>query len=285
MPTREKPPTTSFQKWVHPNGEPWARFVRTRSGTRLQFPGRAEFLLSETGQVLSRHPFPGVTPEGIRDLEQNHVLPLVLSRHEKIVLHASAVDVKGGAIAFAGASGRGKSTLATSFATSDGRLLSDDGLVAEPRNGGFELLPTHPSVRLWADSEEALLGPRLSDVGGAADAKARIPAGNGIAYCSVSRPLRRLYVLGDGSSPDVVIEDLAGCDALVELMRLSFLLDVDRPAAVAAHFDRLSSFVRTTGLYRLDFPRKYELLPAVRQIVLRHRPKAPVRPGGAPGPS
>ncbi len=285
MLTPDKPPTTSFQKWIRPNGEPWARFVRTRSGTRLQFPGRAEFLLSETGQVLSRRTFPGVTAEEVRDLERSQVLPLVLSRHEKLVLHASAVAVGGGAIAFAGASGRGKSTLATSFATSDGRLLSDDGLVAEPRSGGFELLPTHPSVRLWADSQEALVGPGRTGIGGAAHGKARIPAGNGIAYCKVSRPLRRLYVLGDGTSRDIVIEDLAGCDALVELMRLSFLLDVDRPAAVAAHFDRLSSFVRTTGLYRLDFPRRYELLPAVRRIILQHRPNVPSRPRGAPAPS
>lgn len=285
MSTREKPPTTSFQKWVRPGGEPWARFVRTRSGTRIQFPGRAEFVLSETGQVLSCRPFPGVTAEEIRDLERSHVLPLVLSRHEKLVLHASAIDVTGGAIAFAGASGRGKSTLATSFATSGGRLISDDGLVAERRNGRFELLPTHPSVRLWADSEEALVGSRRSDAGWGPDTKTRIPAGNGIAYCSATRPLRRLYVLGDGSSRDIVIRDLAGCDALVELIRLSFLLDVDRPAAVAAHFDRLSTFVRTTGIYSLDFPRRYELLPAVRQILLRHRPSAPARPAGAPGRS
>ena len=42
-------------------------------------------------------------------------MPLALGKFDKLVFHASAVETADGAIAFAGASGRGKSTVAAAF--------------------------------------------------------------------------------------------------------------------------------------------------------------------------
>jgi hypothetical protein len=286
VPTRDKPPTSSFHKWVHPGGEPYARFVRTGDGYHIRFPGQADFHLSGEGEVLSCSPYPGASPETIRNLERNHVRPLALSRQANLVFHASAAEVRGEGLAFAGKSGRGKSTLAAELATSGGRLLADDGLVIEKGTSGFEVLPSDPSVRLWRDSARALFGSAAAGVGTAEAAKVRLPAGGRLSFCAERRPLGRLYVLGDGSSKEIAIEELKGGDAVVELLKHSFLLDVDRREAVASHFDRLTLLVRSSCLYRLDFPRRFESLESVRRAVLDHRPAWDATgPGGlTPGP-
>jgi hypothetical protein len=60
-------------------------------------------------------------------------------------------------VAFLGESGRGKSTLAASFATEGTRFLTDDGLLLEWVGGHCMIVPSHPSIRLWEDSQEALI--------------------------------------------------------------------------------------------------------------------------------
>ncbi|CAA7615400.1 HPr kinase [Candidatus Terasakiella magnetica] len=69
-------------------------------------------------------------------------------------LHASCVEVDGRAIAFAGPSGVGKSTLAAALLAQGWRLLSDDVTVVDL--GRALVLPSFPRQKLWQDSLEAL---------------------------------------------------------------------------------------------------------------------------------
>ena len=52
--------------------------------------------------MVTIHPFPDSPPETIRHLLLNQVLPLVLSRRGRTVLHASAVSYAGRVAAFIG---------------------------------------------------------------------------------------------------------------------------------------------------------------------------------------
>ena len=65
----------------------------------------------------------------VRHLFLDSVIPLILSRREPLVLHASAILFDGRAIAFIGTSGQGKSTLAASHSQLGYSLISDDYLV------------------------------------------------------------------------------------------------------------------------------------------------------------
>ena len=138
-------------------------------------------------------PAPGVTSPTVEHLYLNQVLPLALSRQGKLVLHGSAVDIAGQGVAFLGESGRGKSTLAASFATEGTRFLTDDGLLLEWVDGRCMIIPSHPSIRLWEDSQEALvnssaeMAPAVSFT-----SKARFLAGQGI------RVLRRITTPASG---------------------------------------------------------------------------------------
>src|SRR5205807_10064457 len=97
------------------------------------------------------YPVPGTPLETLKHLLLDQVLPLLLSQQGKLVLHASAVAGPGGALAFTGPSGHGKSTLAASFSTNGYELLTDDCLMVEDRNGSIFGTPLYPSLRLYPE--------------------------------------------------------------------------------------------------------------------------------------
>ena len=270
---REQAPVGSdfFHLWTLPDGSEWTRFYRLGSGYLLRFPGLADFWVARDGQAVTCYPVPQVTEETTRHLYLNQVLPLALGRQGKLVLHASAVELAGHAVAFLGESGRGKSTLAASFATSGRRFLTDDGLLLEPKGSGYQVLPSHPSIRLWDDSQAALISPHARLAPPVQfTAKARFLAGEDIAFCEQARPLRRVYFLGGDTVAQVVFERMNPAQALVELVKNSFLLDIEARDMLAAHFDALARLVNQPMCYRLEYPRRFEDLAMVRQAIVAH---------------
>jgi hypothetical protein len=263
--------TTPFHVWVLPDGAPWVQLFRVQSGYLLRFPGLADFTISVAGLAVSCCPLPDVDEQTIRHLHLNHVLPLVLSRTGNLVFHGSAIEAGEWAIAFMGESGRGKSTLAASFAVNGHRVLADDGIVIQERERAFEVLPSPPSIRLWDDSQSAILhphavpGPSLSYT-----AKARFLADDVVRFCDGARGLRRIYVLGSDVPGRVAITAITPRDALIELVTHSFLLDVHVTGLLAAHFDLLTRMVRQPVCFRLDYPRRFDALPEVRAAILGH---------------
>ena len=263
--------STPFHQWVFPTGVLWTEFHRTEHGYLLRFPDLADYQVSEDGRDVACHPVPGVSDETTRHLYLNQVLPLALSRREKLVFHASAVEVGGEGVAFVGESGRGKSTLAASFATNGSPFLTDDGLVIEEREADYWVAPSHPSIRLWDDSQDALVRPETPTAEPVPfTSKTRFLAGEDIPHCGEPCPLRHVYFLGDGVSPQVAIEPMSASEALIDLVKHSFLLDIQAPKFIAAHFDRLSRLVERRICFRLDYPRRFETLGNVRKAILSH---------------
>jgi hypothetical protein len=258
-----------FHEWAFPNGTVWTRFYRTDTGYLLRFPNFADFAISPDGLEVAAYPVPGVSYQTIDHLYLNQVLPLVLSKQGKLVFHASAVEIDNAAVAFMGASGKGKSTLAASFATSGFRFLTDDGLMVEASDGGYQVAPSHPSIRLWQDSESALIAPDTPTAPALEfTSKSRFLAGEAIPFCDTPKPLRRVYFLGDGSAPGITFQRMKPAEALIELVKHSFLLDIEEREMLAAHFDELSSLSNLPIYYRLDYPRRYEDLATVRQAII-----------------
>ena len=260
-----------FHEWSMPDGTPWTRFYRTEDGYLLRFPGLADFTVSADGLDVAAYPVFGVSKETVDHLYLNQVLPLALSRQYKLVLHASAVDIGDFAVAFLGVSGRGKSTLAASFSTSGCRFLTDDGLQLEKGERGYLVQPSHPSIRLWDDSSQALI-PQTAQTAPPVDytPKSRFLADDEVAYCDAARPLRCIYFLGEGDTDTVSIEPVSGRDAMIELVRHSFLLDIEAREMLMHHFGQLTELARIPMFFRLDYPRHYEMLPQVRDAVIRH---------------
>ncbi len=262
-------PGPPFREWTFPDGAVWTTFHRTDAGYLVRFPGLADFTIAPDARAVSCRPVPGVSEDTIEHLYLNQVRPLAMSRCGRIVIHASAVEIHGEAVAFVAESGRGKSTLAATFSSGGFRFLTDDGLVLEPAGGGFQVVPSHPSLRLWSDSAALLAGgPNLASSGD--DSKVRVYAGQQMAHCGQARPLRRAYFLGDGGARSFTCERMSATEALVAWVSHSFLLDLDQQPDLAHHFNHIAVLANLPVAYRLDYPRRFEDLPRVHAAIVSH---------------
>jgi hypothetical protein len=271
-----------LNEWPIPGGGVFLGLYRTEHGYLLRFPGLAEYEVSEDAARVDCYPTADLAEAAAEHLYLNQVLPLVLGKRGNFVFHASAVEVHGVAVAFAAASGRGKSTLAASFAVNRQRFLTDDSLVLEEDGDDYLVLPSHPSIRLWRDSEQALL-PSGAEQAPALPftPKSRFLAGDAIPYRDSAIPLGRICFLGEGSAGEIRLESLTPANAFLELVRHSFLLELEEPTLLASHFDRITRLARHPIFFRLDFPRRYEVLPRVRETLI----DALSRPIGAHPPA
>ena len=257
-----------FHAWELPDGEPWANFYRFGDGILVRFPDYADFELSSDGRRVVCAATPGVSSATIEHLYFNQVLPLVLGRLGKLVFHASAVEIGGFAVAFAAPSGRGKSSLAAAFAADGNPFLTDDGLVLEPVEGGYEVQPSRPSLRLWEDSRERLVRADTSTAPAVSyTVKARLLAGEGLTHCDSPRRLLAAYVLGDRAVTEIVFRPLSSVEALIEWTKHSFMLDVQDQGLIAAHFDRVAALAKAVPCVALDYPRNYDVLPDILHAI------------------
>lgn len=263
--------TAPFHVSSFPDGTPWTEFYRTTKGYLIRFPGLADFEITAEGSQICSWPAPGTTESTLEHLYLNQVLPLALSTAGKIVFHASAVEIGRGAVAFLAEAGRGKSTLATAFAVSGRRFLTDDCLVLEASGNAYRAMPSHPSIRLWHDSHERLLSadaPVAQPV--SYTSKARLVAGSSLNYCGEPKALQAVYCLGTGNSKSVVIERLSAAESLIYWAKHAFLLDVEDRSLLTTHFERLASLANSVRCFHLDYPRNFDELPNILDAVIRH---------------
>jgi len=105
----------------------WYAVSRSCSGDlHCRFPGLADVTSTEELTTLTVTPDPTADP-GIVDLVAwGAPIAALLTLAGECVLHASAVDIHGRAIAIAGPSGAGKTTLAAALCREGARLAADD---------------------------------------------------------------------------------------------------------------------------------------------------------------
>ena len=263
-------PSAPYDRWPDANGNDSLLLCRVPDGFLLRFPDRADFTIAmETGTV-SCAPVPGASQQMITALYLNQVVPLMMNHAGTLVLHAAAINDHGRALAFAGPSGRGKSTLAASFAKAGYPFLTDDGLILEPADAGYLARPSHASVRLWLDSESALFNPAPADDGEEPVEKNRLISGPGLPHQQDPIPLGAIYFLGDADSDTIEFRTLTPQVGLSCLIQHAFLLDVDDRARVRAHFDRLADLSEVVPTFTLNYPRQYARLHEVIDRVLDH---------------
>ena len=246
-------------------------FYRQQEGYLIRFQDLADFHVSGDGEEIKAWLAPGGSSDVMDQLYLNQVLPLAQSLSQRLVLHGSAVSVDDYALAFLGPSGRGKSTLAASFASNQFEFLSDDGLVIDLSEAGAFAQPSHPSIRLWDDSQSALI-PQSTATAPPIEStpKQRFLAGASLAHCSEPRILKRVYFLGEAESPCVRFERVGAREALAGITRNGFFLDSGNKASLATHFARQTRLAALPIFFRIDFPRDYSALDAVRAAIIAH---------------
>jgi hypothetical protein len=164
-----------------PDGDHW-----------IEAPGAGGCAVAPDGGTIRY--IPG--PDGGVRLLLDQALPFAACAAGVECLHASAVALDGGAVAFAGVSGAGKSSLALALARRGARPLADDVLALEPAPSGA-LLAHAALPRMGVRRTEAV---RAGVAGGALGALAPRDADSLLLALTTAEPvaplrLRALYVL------------------------------------------------------------------------------------------
>ena len=161
---------------------------------------------------------------------------------------------------FLGPSGWGKSTLAGLLQQRGHHILSDDcvQLVAES-SGRFRAVPTYPSLRLNADSLEALFPDQIETAPVASYSnKRRVPM---LARDDAEAPafVDAIYLLGnpDHAADDVYISPVSPSEVCLFLIKHSFRLDLADREASALQLQQCSGIARTVPGFRINYPRDH----------------------------
>jgi hypothetical protein len=193
------------------------------------------------------------------------ILGLALRRRGVVCLHASAVELPCGTVAFAGLEGAGKSTVAAALAMRGHRVVTDD-LVALVDCGDTMLVQPGAAflrVRPGAIAAEAARLGRSADWVPAPDGNHHdlplVPPRYHLA--TTASPVRAIYYLRPRAghlhrpaapeSPTSVVEPMAGADALMALVGDTWATRWLDGLGRAAEFDVLARLVSQVVLRRV----------------------------------
>jgi hypothetical protein len=177
------------------------------------------------------------SPEDASTYLLGPILGYLLRLRGTVALHASAVRTPGGAVAFVGARGTGKSTTAAALVQRRHPLVTEDVCALREGDGEVEVLPGYPLIRLWDASVEMLWGradalPLLTP----SWEKRYMPVddGEGAAFATEPVPLRALFLLQGREDTDAPrVDPLSPAEALIFLVGNTYknlLLDPDQRA-------------------------------------------------------
>ena len=212
---------------------------------------------------------------GVHGATRNHVFadqlyPRILAHEGNLVLHAGAFEAHGGCILIVGSSGRGKSSLVTSFDQAGFPLLGDDALVVSMPDGVAYAKAVYQSLRLFPDSVNALFkgGVGTSEVAHYT-AKQRINIPVTASPPTQPKPILAMFMLLEPPAEDEVLVDrLSVANACMALVQSSFALDPSDAVHAVQRLELASALARQIPAFAISYPRNYARLPAVREAIM-----------------
>lgn len=192
--------------------------ISSDGSCRLAIPGVASYL-ARGGRDITVQPEMDENAPDIRLFLLGTVFAFACHQRGLVPLNAGCVEIDGAAIAFSGAPGVGKSTLAAAFLRRGLRLLADDLTVIDvSAEAGPTVLPSFPRVKLWRDSQEALgWASAAGECVRSEIDKLQFPIGSGFSPAPLR--LSALYHLARSREPRALeVSTLRGIDAAQALL-------------------------------------------------------------------
>ncbi|MEF8780588.1 MAG: serine/threonine protein kinase [Haloferacaceae archaeon] len=221
-------------------------------------------ILVRDGREIVVDPSESEPGEIVRNLVVGPAFNHLLHQRDYFVLHASAVEIDGDAVAFAASSGQGKTTTATAFLKAGYRVLSDDvaaiDRVEEPAvRSGFPSMKLDPDVverfDLPVDPPERTCEVRDRHFHGLRHDLPASPV-----------PLRRIYLLEDGDREE--LRPTGPGKRVMELIGNTYTGTLHEESDYARrNFDRCASLAKAVPVKRLRRRRTIDALPEVVGMV------------------
>lgn len=218
----------------------------------LRLHGTADFEIAADRRTVRAWTDPGCDPEMLAILAAGNLLATVLGLRGETVLHASAVDRGGFAVAFVAHSGRGKSTLAALACAQGARFVTDDLLRMTFDESGVRCLRGSTENRLRRDVADlterwAAVGTRRSVDGRVVWTPPRSPCSSSALRAVVLPELTREHDRLD-------LQRLSPGTAVVELTRHPRILGWCDPDVLRSTFSNLATLVRHVPVFRATIP-------------------------------
>ncbi|NOY54566.1 MAG: hypothetical protein GXP34_01115 [Actinobacteria bacterium] len=249
-------PDKSFYGRVYQNDQGRYRLWTSDAGWFLVDPRKRTIAISEHGDSLRREVRLWTTP----------MLLLMVGRGD-LPLHASAVEVDGGAVLFGGPSQFGKTTLAAAFHTAGFRVLAEDITCAQVGDD-VAVIPGPALLRVRHDVADRFATSSVADAG--QDDERRF-----LALSEESRgtcdplPLKGIVLL-KSDAPAIRLDRRVGTRSISDLWELAFRLPGDEE--IERVFNGITDLADRVPVWDLVRPLDVEqLLPTVERVVEKVR--------------
>lgn len=191
-------------------------------------------------------------------------------------LHASVVAVDGRAVALVGSPGAGKSTTAAAFVRSGQPALADDIAALVDLSDRFLVQPAYPSLALWENAAEGVLGSRdLPRIWETLDKRSlelhTKPGATSVGFNGEPLPLGAIYFLGPRHDPlrPTCIFRIAPADGMLRLIANQFTRTPLSDDQRALEFERWGRVAKYVPLRQVDRPNSLSSLPAVCEAIVQ----------------
>ncbi len=186
-----------------------------------EIPEVAKFHVQK-GCLVIVEPLPNVDKGLLSTIVLGPVLCLLLRQRGLLVLHASAVNINGKAVAFMGGPGWGKSTLATAFHTQGYNVLSDDVMPIQIGLDQPLVFPAYPQFKVWREAATSL-GHDTDTMSPIYENAPKLSYKFSGGFQNTPLPLYRIYILDKGDEHQISL--IHPQEAFVNLIRHSRVIN------------------------------------------------------------
>ena len=235
------------------DGVAWYTFARCGETVIGRIYRLADFII-DTGsrQVVFRRD-PACVPEVVAILLSGTVTAYLLSAEGGLVLHASAVEVDGKAVAFVGLSGQGKTTVATLLCTEGYPLVTDDVLPVDAHGGEVTCVPGGIELRVRDKSQE-LADWLASDVPRRRTADERLAMAVPVTRADLLPLATVIIPWPDRQFTAVSARRLSAGEAAMSLARFQRVEGWTSPKVLRAQFEAITAVVGSVPVFEMHIP-------------------------------
>lgn len=263
-------------------GRTWLQLSAEAGRYRIRFPGFADFLVPGDCSRIHYHPEGSTPPLTIAHLLTSQVIPMVLAQQGFHLVHGSAVGTPGGVVAFLGATGAGKSTVAAYLAMQGLPIVAEDVLRLRPDQERLLACPGFPDIRIWPDAVPELFGSIVPSLSPVAHFTRKCRLGveelGDAKHADEEAPIRAVYVLRPGTpaceGEPIRVTRLSIREAFAEAANAVFRLDVRDRVRSRREFEFLTNLIEKVPFYSLEYQLRFENLNRIRENIQAAPPAA-----------
>ncbi len=211
------------------------------------------------------------------------VIGILLRLRGITALHASAVEIDGRAIVFAGHAGAGKSTTVGAFAVRGFPIIADDTVTVSRRHDGWVTAPGYPRLRLWPDAANALDDPGRRTLlapgrNGSTHRYHMDLTAPGRRFTGETLPIGAIYLLEPGSGHSFHASPVNAADAVFALAASVYGQQLSDRTQQAREFAELSELAGHVTVRRLRRPEHLASLSSCPTFVIDDLESCGLRP-------